>query len=139
MPPFCDLNRLAAENSCGKGYFSDTARVLAGRYPRLPRDCGNLPRRSKGETPAQLFHQAVDDLPILFFDVHQATEAGGGFDVPAGFGGGNCLVVLADPVLTEAAALGEQPHKVFGLALIRRLGCGKGEIGIIAGPVGAPR
>jgi hypothetical protein len=69
----------------------------------------------------QVFYETVEGLPVLFLDARHAPQAAGAFGVAGGFRDGNRLLVLTDPVVKVAAALGEQSQKVLGLAVIRRL------------------
>lgn len=81
----------------------------------------------------QVFDQAVERLPVLFFDARHAPEAAGGFGVTVGLRLGDHLVVLADAMIDEAAALGEQTQEVVGLTVIGRIRRGGGLVAANSG------
>src|ERR1700758_1154394 len=95
--------------------------ALTDHYPRPPRDLVKLAGRPNRESPAQVLDEILQGLAVLLFDVLHAPQGGGAFGVTGGLRGGDRLVVFGDPVVNVAAALGEQPQKVFGLEAIRRL------------------
>lgn len=83
----------------------------------------------------QLFDQAVERLPILFFDPRHAPKAAGAFQVAVGFRDGDRLLVFIDPVVDETAVLSEQTHKVVSLGAIRRIRRSCGSIHTTGRPV----
>ena len=87
----------------------------------------------------QVFDQAIDNLSILLFDAQQGPEAARAFDVAVAFSDGDRLLVFADPVVTNTAALGEQAQKVVGLAVIGYLRRGRGVAETARRPVHSPR
>ena len=112
--------------------------ISADGEPCAPRVCRNGGRGAPGKSSLQVFDQAVESLPVLLFGVSRARKAGGAFEVALGFTQGDRLPVLLDPMVEEAAALGEQTQKVVGLALISRFGRDRTGIEITSRPVHDP-
>ena len=80
---------------------------------------GNLARGRNRKSLLQAIDQALENLPVLFFDAHLASIGTGVIDGAASFSGSDRPPVFVDPVLNPLAALGEQTQKVVGLAVIR--------------------
>jgi hypothetical protein len=127
------------ENRCGKGRFN--LAVLPDHKPRPPGDRGNLALAlgPKGKSAVQVFDQAVDSFPVLFFDARHAPKIARAFGVFVGFRDGDRLLVSVDPVVNYSPALGEQTQKVIGLSLIRRLRHSSGAVDIAGRPVHGQR
>ena len=77
----------------------------------------------------QLVDESAQGPAFLLFDARHAAKGGRTFGIAAGLGAGDRLSVALDPVLDNPAVLVEQPQKVVGLALIRRLGDGSYAVG----------
>ena len=115
------LRQAWIDRSCELSATAKLAAVLTDHQPRLTRERGNLTRCPQRKSPVELLDHSVDGAPVLFLDARHAPKATSALCVAFGFGDGDRLLVFADPVINNVAALGEQTQKVLGLALIRRL------------------
>lgn len=94
--------------------------VLADHGPRPPRDRGNLAGFGRGMSPLQVIDQHHKGLPVVFFETRQMAKGTGVSAVTVGISDGNSALVHVDTDVGPPTNLGEQPHKVVGLTLIRR-------------------
>lgn len=83
----------------------------------------------------QLIDHAVDGLPILNLETHDAPETAGGLDVTVGLRGRDGLLIFVDPVVDETATLSKQMQEIVRLLMIGGIRRGRDGFGVTGGGV----